>query len=474
MTLLIDIGSTFTKLVAVDGSGEVLAASRAPTTVQTDVNDGLRSVLEEAERQAGRALRDEAALLCSSAAGGLRMAVAGLVPSLTTEAARRAALGAGAKIIATYSYELTPDAVDEICALAPDIVLLAGGTDGGDQEVILHNAHALVGRLSRNRVVLAAGNRVAVPKVREIFAREASAPKLYVAENILPEVQQLNVEPARAAIRDIFLERIVDAKGVHDIPRTLPRGRVLMPTPLAVMRAAELLASGTDDQPGMGDTVILDIGGATTDVHSVGEPVPEGRIVRGLTELFAKRTVEGDLGVRINCRTVAGLISQDRLLRRLPEPGRWAVTEADIEGHASFFSQHTGAVAQTAEQVRLDLVISIVAGALALERHVGRLETVPTPQGRVEVQVGKDLSHTRLLIGTGGVFGYPDCAGTILDTILHFQSDPQALRPVAPTLRYDARYGLFAAGLLGEIDPSAAFRLAQSCLEDARVKERIG
>lgn len=48
--LLIDFGSTYTKLTAVDLDAEALLGTAASyTTVQTDINDGLRLGLERLE-----------------------------------------------------------------------------------------------------------------------------------------------------------------------------------------------------------------------------------------------------------------------------------------------------------------------------------------------------------------------------------------------------------------------------------------
>ena len=142
--LLIDFGSTYTKLRAVDVEGRrLIGTGQGPSTVTTDINVGMRAALADLERRVGALPRWRYRLASSSAAGGLRMVTIGLVRELTAEAARRAALGAGAKLVGTFAYRLTHSDLDEILRLRPDIVLLAGGTDGGNMEVVLHNAAAL-------------------------------------------------------------------------------------------------------------------------------------------------------------------------------------------------------------------------------------------------------------------------------------------------------------------------------------------
>jgi len=141
--LLIDFGSTYTKLTAVDVESETLLGTAAAyTTIQTDINDGLTEGLKKLEAKIGKVEFAET-YACSSAAGGLRMVTSGLVPELTGEAARLASLGAGAKVVGVYAFQLTEDDLDDIKAAKPDIFLLVGGTDGGNTECILHNAKML-------------------------------------------------------------------------------------------------------------------------------------------------------------------------------------------------------------------------------------------------------------------------------------------------------------------------------------------
>ena len=132
-----------------------------------------------------------------------------------------------------------------------------------------------------------------------------------VCGNVMPEFNVLDVEQARAAIRDVFIERIVHAKGIDKAATRFDA--VLMPTPAAVMEWARLLAEGTARQSGLGALVVVDVGGATTDVHSIADGAPaEGGVIQyGLPEPYAKRTVEGDLGMRHNARTIVDVTCID-------------------------------------------------------------------------------------------------------------------------------------------------------------------
>ena len=167
--LLIDFGSTYTKVTAVDTESEkLLGTASAYTTVQTDINEGLAKAVAELEKQTGH-LEYAEKYACSSAAGGLRMITAGLVPELTAEAARRASLGAGAKVIKVYSFEITEDDAEEINETKPDIFLLCGGTDGGNSECIIKNAKTLAG-IEADFPVIIAGNRSAAKECQRILA----------------------------------------------------------------------------------------------------------------------------------------------------------------------------------------------------------------------------------------------------------------------------------------------------------------
>ncbi|HVL59145.1 MAG TPA: glutamate mutase L, partial [Burkholderiaceae bacterium] len=196
--LLIDFGSTYTKLRAVELQQAVLLGSgQGPSTVGTDVTIGMREALADLERRLGRLPQFAYRLASSSAAGGLRMVTVGLVRELTAEAARRAALGAGARLVGAFAYRLTQVDLDRIEALAPDILLLAGGTDGGNSDVIEHNAAAL-GRSRLRCPIVFAGNRACADHAAEALAGR----RLIVTENVMPDFNVLNIEPARAAIRD--------------------------------------------------------------------------------------------------------------------------------------------------------------------------------------------------------------------------------------------------------------------------------
>jgi uncharacterized protein (TIGR01319 family) len=464
--LLIDFGSTYTKLRAVDlAARRVIGSGQGPSTVATDVRVGMRAALADLERRAPKLPRFRYRLASSSAAGGLRMVTIGLVRELTAEAARQAALGAGAKLVGTFAYRLTASDLERIAQLAPDIILLAGGTDGGNLEVVLHNAAALAASAIDCPIVFA-GNRAAADDARRLLA----AKTLACTGNVMPEFNQLDIEPARAAIRQVFIERIVHAKGIDRAAAEFDS--VLMPTPAAVLEGARLLADGLPGVRGLGALLVVDPGGATTDVHSVaaGEPAP-GVIPQGLPEPRVKRTVEGDLGMRHNAAAIAeaaGLqaIAADAGLA----PARAAALLAQV-------GADVGRLPANAEETAFDQALARAAVRLAVRRHCGTIETVYTTTGPVTVQRGKDLSRIDAVIGTGGALVASPDPRAVLRMALADASEPLALKPRSPRLLLDREYLLYACGLLQSVEPQAALELALEhlvALDQELVDERTG
>lgn len=456
LALMADIGSTFTKMTVVDlERAEIVATAQAATTVE-DINIGLQEALHLVEaciplREADIAYR----LACSSAAGGLRMVPIGLIPELTVEAAKRAALGAGAKVVGVFSHQLTDDDLVRMGDLRPDILLLTGGTDGGNERVILHNAEAIA-RSWINVPVVVAGNRVAARQAAAVL--RSSEREVWITENVLPEVGELNIRPAQEAIREVFLKRIVVAKGL-DKAEAFFSG-VLMPTPSAVLRAAELLATGTEEEPGWGDLVVVDVGGATTDVHSIGhgQPTKPGVLLKGLPEPFAKRTVEGDLGIRYNAPTILEVAGKKRLSTAIGHE------ETELDVVVGRLGAEVASLPHDERASRVDIGLARTAVEIAVDRHAGTLTVVYTPFGQMAVQYGKDLTEVGSLIGTGGIFAHSGAPREVLEGALFDSEGSTSLRPQSPKIWADAEYAMAALGLLADRQPTTALRILKRVL----------
>jgi uncharacterized protein (TIGR01319 family) len=457
--LLIDFGSTYTKLRAVDlAERRVLGSGQGPSTVTTDIMIGMRAAFADLERRLGALPAFRYRLASSSAAGGLRMVTVGLVRELTAEAARRAALGAGARLVGTFAYRLTASDINKVQELSPDILLLAGGTDGGNSDVVIANAKRL-GATGLACPVVYAGNRAAAEDACAALAGKT----VIVAGNVMPEFNVLDIEPARAAIRQVFIDRIVHAKGIDRAQ--VEFDAVLMPTPAAVMEGARLLADGIGGRGGLGPLVVVDPGGATTDVHSVADGAPAANVVAvGLPEPRVKRTVEGDLGMRHNAATIADVAGVERLA------GDTGLSTGRAAALLEAVARDVEWLPRTAEEIAFDRALARAAVKHAVTRHCGTVETLHTVHGPVTVQHGKDLSHVNAVIGTGGAIVASRDPGGILSIALADPQEPLSLRPKAPRLLLDRHYLLYACGLLSTVDPQAALELALAHLEPIAVE----
>lgn len=451
IALLVDFGSTYTKIRAVDLlDWQLLATAQSPSTVGKDIRVGLQTALQDIERHIPANTEIVYRLASSSAAGGLRMVTIGLVQDLSAEAARRAALGAGARLVKTFSNRLTFSDLQELEKEDPDIILLAGGTDGGNREVILYNAQAL-SKTSLQCPIIYAGNRSAADEAMSHLETKAVA----LAENVMPELNVLNVDSAREVIRAIFIERIIQAKGIDQV-REIIDG-ILMPTPAAVLEGARLIADGFGSRFGLGSIVIVDPGGATTDVHSIctGEPTQPNILQRGLPEPRIKRTVEGDLGIRINASSLAEQIGWSQLATITEVP------EKKIKQVVETFVNYPELLAQDRTAALIESSLTRMAVRIAVSRHAGHIETVYTSMGPTAVQYGKDLSEVSAVIGTGGPIAHCSKPKHILqcacaDMGYQQSNNGIALIPRKPRLYVDANYILFAVGLLSTIDPGGA------------------
>jgi uncharacterized protein (TIGR01319 family) len=465
--LLIDFGSTNTKVTAVDPIGqELLGTAVAFTTVNTDIGEGLAEALTKLEKQTGP-LQFLKRYACSSAAGGLRMAASGLVPSLTAEAARLASLGAGAKVVKVFSYELTDEDIVEIAALKPDIFLLSGGVDGGNRDCILHNARMLAILPADSALgmgpfpILLAGNRAAMAECEKILAGW----EVIRCPNVLPRLGKLNIEPVQTQIRELFLRRIIHAKGLSR-EQTLISG-ILMPTPAAVKRAMELLAEGIPatwgpSQGGIGELVAVDLGGATTDVYSVAKGLPQAGevILKGLPEPLSKRTVEGDIGMRYSAAGVLEAAGVGRLME-LSGLAEDVVTAGTVR-----LSAHPDDLPSTPAEERLDFALAATAVETAVGRHAGTLEEIYTPTGPVLVQSGKDLRGVTNLVLTGGALIQNPRIGEIATQARYNPTHPESLRPRGERVFTDRRYILAAMGLLAEAYPEAALAIMKKEIQE--------
>jgi len=446
----VDFGSTFTKAALVDvETGELVATASHRTTIDTDVLDGWQACREQLAA-ADPAARDAAVLACSSAGGGLRIAVVGNEELVTAEAGRRVALSSGGRVVHVASGGLDEASVAELRDSRPDVVLLVGGTDGGNAEVLLGCAGALAEAAWSGPVVVA-GNADAQKEVASLL--EVAGTPYVLADNVVPRIGVLAPDSARAAIREMFLRHVIGGK--HLSEHVEFTGMVQGATPDVVLTAVELLAHGLDEEtPGAGDVVVVDVGGATTDVYSVVEVDPEeaGLSREVVATVPASRTVEGDLGMRWSARSTVeaalalGLVATD-------EEGAAA---SEVAAHRQ---ADPGYIPDSDAERDRDQELASLAMGVALRRHAGRAQVVFGPDGRVVERTGKDLREADLLVGSGGVLRHSgDSAREVMTR--HLGDDGQGWQlPQGPRVVVDTDYVLAPAGLLAARHPQAAYRL---------------
>ncbi|MBT0770495.1 glutamate mutase L [Kineosporia sp. J2-2] len=443
LVLCVDVGSTYTKAVLVDASdGGVLGTAQHPTT-RPDVMAGIAAVREELAAPDPRHVHAAEILACSSAGGGLRLAVVGHERLVTAEAGRRAALSAGGRVVHLSSGPLTPDGVRALRDDRPDLIVLTGGTDGGNADVVVHNARRLgVARLPVPVVV--ACNQDASAEVEAQLRRRGRA--VSVTDNLLPSIGTYRPGPAREAVRAAFLEHVIGGKGLSRSGSRIAgrsfRQLVVAPTPDAVLSGVEALAAGRG-------LLLADVGGATTDVYSAlpdpahdPEHGPQGKTTGATGDWLCARTVEGDLGVRSGA---AGVV-EAALAEGLLEEEDAARLRARVGSPSARPAQH------------LDLTLARLAVLIAVRRH-GR---APHPGA-----LPRPLREVVTVVGSGGVLRH--CGGAERDDVLKQLLADHAggwAVPEQATLAVDARYTLFAAGLLsGRADPAVVRRLATAGLQ---------
>ncbi len=270
----------------------------------------------------------------------------------------------------------------------------------------------------------------------------------------MPKFGVLNMEPAQKAIREVFLRRIVKAKGLSKTDSLL--SGILMPTPSAVMRAMELLACGCEEESGIGDLLAVDVGGATTDVYSVSEGAPTqvNTVCKGLPEPFVKRTVEGDIGMRYSVRGILDAAGPGKLSRisGLPIPR--------VQTLVQFLREHTDTLPNgNPELEALDRALASCAIEAAVTRHAGTMEEAYTLMGLTYVQTGKDLTQVSNLVVTGGSLIHTEQTSKIASYALYDPAQPMSLRPKQARVLVDRQYILSAMGLLAASHPACALRI---------------
>ena len=443
-----EIGSTTTVVNAfkLSKAPKFLGQGQAATTVlEGDVNIGLRDAIRSLEENIeADSIEFHELIATSSAAGGLRMTVHGLVYDMTVKAAKEAALGAGANIKDITAGRLRESDLERIKAINPNIILLAGGVDYGERDTALYNAR-LIREMDLGIPIIYAGNIQNSDEISNIF--KGSGNELHLVDNVYPRIDELNVEPARQVIQRVFEKHIVHAPGMERV-RDMVTGPI-MPTPGAVMEASKLLHED------LGNLVSIDVGGATTDIHSVTDDSEDiGKILLN-PEPKAKRTVEGDLGIFINMENIIGKIGRENLAETL---------NIELERFESLVNKNNP-IPETGLEEDFAKVLAEYAVLTSMKRHAGQIKHIYGPSGKKTLAVGKDLTDVKNIIATGGPLTRLGGSVDVLKKIAglggnHLLPNQQA------KLLVDTHYIMASAGVLARKYPEIGMELLKNSLKE--------
>ncbi len=467
--LATDCGSTTTKAILIerrDGEYRLVVRGEAPTTVEApfeDVTVGVRNAFREVEELSGRRLLDDQGNLLkpdrdgegvdgyfstSSAGGGLQIGVVGLVRRMTGESAQRAALGAGAIVIDVLALDdgrQTHERIDLMRSKRPDMVLVSGGVDGGEERRVVMMAELVAAanpaaRLgSRFRLpVIFAGNRDAQDEVRATLGDKFD---LTIVDNLRPTMETENLGPTREAIQELFLEHVMaQAPGYN---RLLPMTNAdVMPTPAAVGNMMRTVA----ERDGL-NIIGVDIGGATTDLFSVMQGV-------------FNRTVSANLGMSYSISQVLAEAGLDSIVRWLPEE----VDPRRLSNRLRNKMIRPTTIPQTLGDLMAEQAAAREALRLAFEQH----KLLATGLKGVQVQrdiaeaftqevTGEtiiDMMDVHLLIGSGGVLSHaPRRAQAAMMLVDAFQ--PEGITRLA----VDSIFMMPHLGVLATVHEEAAMQV---------------
>lgn len=449
--LVAEIGSTTTVVNAfknIDSdTPEFWAQGQAPTSVvEGDVRVGLQGAIDDLCRKKGiDSLEYDEMLATSSAAGGLKMTVHGLVYDMTARAAKEAALGAGGIIHYVTAGKLRRTDLKKIEEIQPNLILIAGGVDYGERDTALDNAEK-IRALGLKTPIIYAGN-IENQEEMELIFDEESGQKLYNVENVYPRIDDMNVEPCRRVIQAAFEDHITNAPGMEHV-RDMVNGPII-PTPGAVMQCTKLLNDC------LGEVMVIDVGGATTDVHSVCKESDNVARIMTAPEPFAKRTVEGDLGVYVNRMKVIESIGEEEF--------RAKAEKAGFDPDAALASYV--AIPKTEEEFKLVEMLTEEAVMKAVDRHAGQIRYIYGPSGRSTVAEGKDLTPVKYIVGTGGALTRLPHREEIMGRICQYDQTGTKLFPTSHArIAVDNDYIMASLGVLSVKHREGAIKLLEKSL----------
>jgi len=445
----------------------LVARGEAPTTVEKpfeDVTVGVRNAIRELEEITGIKLLDEKGNIIkmenptedrgtnvyvstSSAGGGLQMLVVGVVKSMTAESAARAALGAGAIVMEVISVDdgrKPYEKVELIRKLRPDMILLAGGVEGGTVKHVVELAELIAAADPKPRFgstykmpVIYAGNSQAREEIKKILGEKTA---LYIVDNIRPTLETENLHPAREKIHDLFLEHVMQqAPGYSKLMEMVDAP--IVPTPGAVGMLIERVARMENIE-----VLGVDIGGATTDVFSVFKGI-------------FNRTVSANLGMSYSISNVMVEAGIENISRWIP----FKISPTSLRNRIRNKMIRPTTIPQVLEDLMIEQAIAREALRLSLEQHkmfatelkgVQRGGDISRAIEDVEERTLVNMMTLNLIIGSGGVLSHaPRRVQSALMMIDAFQ--PKGITKLA----VDSIFMMPHLGVISTINEEAAWQV---------------
>lgn len=441
--LVAEIGSTTTLINAFDGldtNPSFIGQGVAMTTVkENDVSLGLSQAFENLKKyfEVDEITYDHF-LGTSSAAGGLKVTVHGLVLDMTVKAAKEAANNAGANIKLISAGKLSKFDVSKIKKIEPNLIIIAGGLNYGERTTLIHNAEVIASQ-QLNIPVICAGNIECQEEVEFIFEENGQKEYLFVTNNVYPSVDTFDIEPTRLLIQDVFEKHITKAKGLEHIKRMLTEH--IIPTPGAVFNANVLLAKH------YGDVLTVDIGGATTDIHSYTTGTVENQNRLIAPEPIAKRTVEGDVGLYVSLESLIDQIE-------------YSSTDPYTIEQLHEYRLKNKQIPETKEEYQLAKYLAYKAFKISLDRHVGDYKDLFTFEGKKTYTQGKDLTNIKVIVGTGGALVNLD-GKDVASQVINSPTTKKMYPSNECKILIDKKYIMASCGVISLVNPQAALKLLE-------------
>ncbi len=440
--LVAEIGSTTTLINAFKvktKNPNFLGKGFSKTTVETDVNIGLElAIIDLAKNLNVKEITYGEMFASSSAAGGLRMTVHGLVYEMTVKASKEAALNAGANIHLVTANKITKENLVKIKEINPNIILIAGGTDYGEKDTSIYNISKIL-ELDLKIPVIYAGNIENQEIIIKMFEKSKKSKFLKIVENVYPRVDLLNILPLRKVIYETFEENIIKAKGMEHILKIV--NQKIMPTPGSVMESTMILYEN------LGNVMTIDVGGATTDIHSVAIPSDDFKLFQEGESLF-KRSVEGDLGVFINLKNVLNLFNNFDNFDKI------GINSVKMKSLLEEYAH----IPKNSIQKKFVYELTKKCAHVALDRHVGDLKKIFTSSGQKIIPEGKDLSQVKYIVLTGGALINLENTDLIISEYITRNPSKLLPRETVKILK-DNNYIMASVGVLSLKYPEVALKL---------------